>query len=234
MQNSTASCLAAFGAAVLLVAGAVFCRNYTVEEPVVEEAPAWIPPEDRYKTADYRISPYDSLIKAWSDSAGLDWRFVSAIIYHESNFRHDALSRRGAAGLMQMMPSTARAFGADSLLDAAQSVMAGTRYLQSLSKNYGSVAANATERQKFILAAYNAGAGRMRDLINFARHKGVDPGYWDNLVELIPEMRTDSILTVDTVKLGKFQGHETIDFVEAVMARYEKYMQMAPGAATSP
>lgn len=228
MKDSAASCIAALGALVVLVAGAVFCRSYRVEEPVVEEVEVYIPLEDRYKTADYRISPYDSLIKSWSDSAALDWRFVSAIIYHESNFRHDALSRRGAAGLMQMMPSTAKAFGADSLLDAEQSVMAGTRYLQSLSKNYVSVAANETERQKLTLAAYNAGAGRVRDLINFARHKGIDPGYWDNLAGLIPEMRTDSILTVDTVKLGKFHGQETINFVDAVMARYEKYRQIAP------
>ena len=47
-------------------------------------------------------------------------------------------------------------------------------------------------------------------------------------MDLIPEMRTDSILTVDTVKLGKFHGQETINFVDAVMARYEKYRQIAP------
>ena len=199
----------------MLVAGAVFCRNYRAEEPVVEEVEEYIPLEDRYKTADYRISPYDSLIKSWSDSASLDWRFVSAIIFHESNFRHDALSRRGAAGLMQMMPSTAKAFGADSLLDASQSVMAGTRYLQSLSRNYGSVAANETERQKLTLAAYNAGEGNILKCIRTAEEKGVDPTRWDNVVSIIPEV-------------PGFHGKQTIAYVREVLDTFDEYAEVYP------
>ena len=196
----------------------------------LEESPAearYIPFGERDRQAHYKISPYDSLIKVWSDSAGLDWRLVSEVVYHESHFKHDAVSRRGATGLMQMMPSTARAFGADSLLDPTQSVKAGTQYLKSLRYRYRGVAANPTEQDKLMLAAYNAGGARMPDLINYARWKGVDPGYWDNIVELIPDFRSDSILTVDTVKLGKFQGHETIEYVKAVMARYGHYERIA-------
>ena len=223
-----------------------FCRRFTIVfitalaltalaasvAPVFfKPAPAqarYIPFGERDRQEHYLISPYDSLIKVWSDSAGLDWRLVSAIIYHESHFKHDAVSRRGAAGLMQMMPSTARAFGADSLMDPSQSVMAGTRYLKSLHYRYRGVAANPMEQNKMMLAAYNAGGGRMTDLINYARWRGVDPGYWDNIEALIPEFRGDSILLVDTVKLGKFQGFETIEYVKAVMARYGHYQRIAP------
>ncbi len=214
--------------AVLLAAGAFFSLRFVHEKAPAPQARRYVPFSERYRTENYRISPYDSLIKAWSDTVGMDWRFVSAVIFHESHFRYDASSRRGAAGLMQMMPSTARAFGADSLLDASQSVMAGTRFLKSLSDNYRRVAANPTEQQKFTLAAYNAGVGRVRDLINFARYKGVDPGYWENIVGIIPDMREDSILTVDTVKLGKFQGHETIAYVQKVMDKYQYYKSIAP------
>lgn len=215
----------AFVAFCVLLAAVAF-----VAIAIKDDSPAearYIPFGERDRQEHYRISPYDSLIKVWSDSAGLDWRLVSAIVYHESHFKHDAVSRRGATGLMQMMPSTARAFGADSLLDPSQSVKAGTRYLQSLRYRYRGVAANPTEQDKLMLAAYNAGGGRMTDLINYARWRGVDPGYWDNIVELIPEFRSDSILTVDTVKLGKFQGHETIEYVKAVMARYGHYCRIA-------
>lgn len=215
----------AFVAFCLLLAAAAFVPFGAREESPAEAR--YIPFGERDRQEQYRISPYDSLIKVWSDSAGLDWRLVSAVVYHESHFRHDAVSRRGAAGLMQMMPSTARTFGADSLMDPAQSVMAGTRYLKSLRYRYRGVAANPTEQDKLMLAAYNAGGGRMTDLINYARWRGVDPGYWDNIVGLIPEFRSDSILTVDTVKLGKFQGHETIEYVKAVMARYGHYCRIA-------
>lgn len=211
---------------LLLAAGAFLSLGFKKQESPAQAR--YIPFGERDRQENYRISPYDSLIRAWSDSAGLDWRLVSAVVYHESHFRHDALSKRGATGLMQMMPSTARAFGADSLLDPSQNVMAGTRYLKSLFYRYRGVAANTTEQQKMMLAAYNAGGGRMTDIINYARWKGVDPGYWDNLAGVIPEMRSDSILAVDTVKLGKFQGFETIEYVKAVMARYGHYTRIAP------
>jgi membrane-bound lytic murein transglycosylase F len=210
--------------AALIAAGALLVPEMSVEEKMER----YIPFGERHRQEHYKISPYDSLIMAWSDSVALDWRFVSAIIYHESHFRHDAVSRRGATGLMQMMPSTAAYYGADSLLDASQSVMAGTRYLKDLYKSYGKVAADETERQKLTLAAYNAGGGRVEDLINYTRYRGKDPSYWHNIVSVIPEMRADSILTVDTVKLGKFNGKETIEFVEAVMARYQKFKRIAP------
>ncbi|NLZ50177.1 MAG: transglycosylase SLT domain-containing protein [Rikenellaceae bacterium] len=210
--------------AALLSAGAFIVPKKRIEE----KQERYIPFAERHRQKHYKISPYDSLIRAWSDSASLDWRFVSAIVYHESHFRHDAVSRRGAIGLMQMMPSTAAHYGADSLLDASQNVMAGTRYIKDLYRSYGKVAADETERKKLTLAAYNAGGGRVEDLINYTRYRGKDPSYWDNIVSVIPEMRADSILTLDTVKLGKFNGKETIEFVEGVMARYHKFKRIAP------
>lgn len=226
MKFEKAVNVAVLAIAAVLAAGAFL--STCIEREIEEEQEAYIPFGERYLQKEYKISPYDSLIRAWSDSSALDWRFVSAIIYHESHFKHDAVSSRGATGLMQMMPSTARLFGADSLLDASQSVMAGTRYIRSLYNRYASVAANESERKKLTLAAYNAGDARVTDLINYTRYRGKDPGYWENIVSLIPEMRSDSILVVDTVKLGKFKGVETIGFVEAVMARYDRFRRIAP------
>ena len=57
------------------------------------------------------ISPYDSLIRLHADSAGVDWHLLAAVMYQESRFHIEARSSRGATGLMQMMPKTARSYG---------------------------------------------------------------------------------------------------------------------------
>ena len=58
--------------------------------------------------ARYVISPYDHVIRNISEREGNDWRLMSAIAYHESRFKADIVSRRGARGLMQIMPAVAR------------------------------------------------------------------------------------------------------------------------------
>jgi membrane-bound lytic murein transglycosylase F len=177
--------------------------------------------------ANYVISPYDSLIKYYSDSAGLDWRLVSAVIYHESGFDNDVRSRRGAAGLMQMMPETAEWLGAEDITDPIEAVRVGTLYLKQLHRNYRGHTDDPEERLKFTLAAYNAGVGRIRDCINYAKLRGVDSSSWDNIVALIPEMSDDAILEMDTIKFGKFKGVETIVYVDNVMSKYEQYKRRA-------
>ena len=59
----------------------------------------------------YVISPYDDLMKVVGYESGLDWRLLSAIAHTESNFNADAVSRRGALGLMQIMPHIGEHFG---------------------------------------------------------------------------------------------------------------------------
>ena len=54
----------------------------------------------------HTISVYDELIRSVSEEEGYDWRLMSAIAYHESRFSPDIVSKRGAAGLMQIMPAT--------------------------------------------------------------------------------------------------------------------------------
>ena len=175
------------------------------------------------------ISPYDSLVRLAADTLGWDWRLLSAVIYKESHFHIEARSHRGARGLMQMMPSTAATFGADDLLDHGQSISAGARYLGNLSRRYAGLAADPLERQKYTLAAYNAGAGRIKDCIEYARYKGIEPERWDQIVELIPEMRDSSILDVEAVRLGIFKGYETIDYVNSVLAVYDEFRRIHPG-----
>ncbi|HTT64723.1 MAG TPA: lytic transglycosylase domain-containing protein [Bryobacteraceae bacterium] len=82
---------------------------------------------------------------------GLPPAFVRAVVAAESGFQTNAVSPKGAIGLMQLMPGTARELGADPQIPA-QNVDAGTRYLRDLLLKYDKHAYSA-------LAAYNAGAG---------------------------------------------------------------------------
>ena len=90
--------------------------------------------------------------------------FVRSIVAAESNFRPDAISPKGAIGLMQLMPETARDFGADPA-SPEQNVDAGTRYLRFLMMRYQKYRDGMTRA----IAAYNAGPGMVD------RFRGVPP-----------------------------------------------------------
>lgn len=212
---------------LVLIAGSVVADGYAKKLRLSRVEPVVTDTLPRGMCANYIISPYDSLIKVYSDSAGLDWRLVAAIIYHESGFDNDVRSHRGATGLMQMMPSTAEWLGAGDISDPVEGVRVGTLYLKRIHNSYRNHTDDPVERLKFALAAYNAGVGRIQDCIKFAAIRGVDSSSWDNIVAIIPEMNDDSILEIDTIKFGKFKGDETIAYVENVLSKYEQYKRRA-------
>lgn len=164
------------------------------------------------------LSPYDELIRQYADSLGWDWKLLCAVIYQESQFKIDARSHRGAIGLMQMMPYTAEKWCDGDIVDPEQNIRAGVRYLNYLSGLYRRVTKDRNERQKYVLAAYNAGEGRIRDVINYSRISGMSTEYWDSVATVIPAMRDSVLMSVtDTVKLGAFNGNETVNYVNKVL-----------------
>jgi soluble lytic murein transglycosylase-like protein len=101
------------------------------------------------------------LADAAADKYGLPRRLVRSVISTESDFQPQAVSPKGAIGLMQLTPATAEALGADPR-DPAQNVDAGTRYLRDLLEKYDGGLWHA-------LAAYNAGPGAVD------KYQGVPP-----------------------------------------------------------
>lgn len=118
---------------------------------------------------------YQGLIARSSTAHGVDARLVSAVIKVESGFETRARSRKGAMGLMQLMPDTARRYAVRRPYDPAANIDAGTRHLRSLLDRLPLDVA---------LAAYNAGEATV------ARFQGIPPyaetrGYVTRILKLI-------------------------------------------------
>jgi soluble lytic murein transglycosylase-like protein len=108
------------------------------------------------------VSTYDHWIKAACRKYSLDPALVKAVIHAESQFDPEAISPKGAIGLMQLHPITARELGVKDPFNPKYNIDGGVRYLRDLLKNFEG-------DQHLALAAYNAGPARVH------RHKGVPP-----------------------------------------------------------
>jgi soluble lytic murein transglycosylase-like protein len=110
-------------------------------------------PADAKRAATWlaRSSQYDAAIGRAARMADVHPELLRAVIVVESGFNPRAISRRGAVGLMQLLPATARRYGAFNAFDPEQNIGAGARYLAALINRYG------LDRLELVLAAYNAG-----------------------------------------------------------------------------
>lgn len=97
---------------------------------------------------------YQAEIISASYNNRINPNLIKAVITAESCFRPSAVSNKGAGGLMQLMPATARRFGVSNRFDTAENIQGGARYLRWLLNRYGGSIPHA-------VAAYNAGEGRV-------------------------------------------------------------------------
>lgn len=105
---------------------------------------------------------YEQLIKNCADKYGVSTALVKAVIHAESGYNPNAVSSKGASGLMQLMPGTARSLKVADRFNPRDNVEGGVKYLRFLLDTFrGDVS--------LALAAYNAGLG------NVAKHGGIPP-----------------------------------------------------------
>lgn len=109
----------------------------------------------RLARANLPATPYDGFIEQLARMDGLDPDLIKAVAMVESGFDPNAISPKGAMGLMQLMPGTAAQYDVQDPLDPYESLRAGSRHLRGLLDDFDG---NVT----LALAAYNAGAGAVR------------------------------------------------------------------------
>ena len=153
--------------------GEVTCDKSIIQKIVGDEVPYEEPrAEQELATADASAAPvdpsllegtpYGEIIAAMSQAHGVDPMLVRALIQVESNYRPRAKSNKGAMGLMQLMPSTARQYKVRNPYDPTANIGAGVKHLKGLiDRMDGAI--------DMALAAYNAGEGAVK------KFKGIPP-----------------------------------------------------------
>ena len=116
-------------------------------QPGVDEGPAMV-------LGLLEQTPYGEIISSMSEAHGVDPMLVRALIEVESNYKARAKSHRGAMGLMQLMPATAREYQVRNPYDPKSNIAGGVKHLKSLIDRLGGV--------DLALAAYNAGEGAVK------------------------------------------------------------------------
>jgi soluble lytic murein transglycosylase-like protein len=151
----------------LRTGGEVTCDRSIIDKIVPDEAPYPEPVTAAESAAQpssghlLASTPYGEIISAVSQAHGVDPLLVRALIQVESNYQARARSRKGAMGLMQLMPSTARVYKVQNPFDPKTNIEAGIKHLKSLIDRYGT--------RELALAAYNAGEGAV------AKFNGIPP-----------------------------------------------------------
>jgi membrane-bound lytic murein transglycosylase F len=174
-----------------------------------------------------QISEYDKYIKKHSKHIDWDWRLLASLIYQESRFNPQVTSWAGAFGLMQLMPTTARRFGATHSGPPEEHIKAGVKFIKWIDNQLIDSIPDTDERIKFILASYNVGLGHVLDARRLTQAHGGNPNIWDNQVdEFLRNKSNPEYYNSELVKYGYCRGDETYNYVKEVMRRYELYKRV--------
>ncbi len=159
------------------------------------------------------IDPLDKLaffapvLQLAASANNLDWLLLAAIGQRETGLA-EVRRKSGPTGVMQVDPATARRMGVRNPHDTSQNITAAARYLDHLRKMFTNPDIGADDQLYFMLAAYNAGEGRLQGLRKEAAAAGLDPNRWHGHVEVVARRSV---------------GENVVNYVTAVSRYYRAY-----------
>lgn len=172
-----------------------------------------------------KLCEFDPVIKKYAAELNWDWRLLASQAFQESRFKPNAHSWAGAAGLLQLMPRTAREYGVHDALNPEENVAGAVRFLKWLSARWSERIPDEAERLKFILASYNCGAGHVEDAQRLTQKYGGNPERWEDVSYWLLQKSTQQYSSDPVVKFGFCRGIEPVTYVNLILERFDHYKQ---------
>jgi len=167
-----------------------------------------------------RFAEMTGLFRKYGEQYSIDWLFIAAQGYQESRLDQKKRSRRGAVGVMQLMPAAAKQVGVTDIDKLENNIHAGVKYMRHIMDDYlADEALDPGQRAMLALAAYNAGPSRIKRLRRKAEKAGLDPNVWFDNVEVVTAREV---------------GSETVRYVSNVAKYYVAYKMIERTADARP
>jgi membrane-bound lytic murein transglycosylase F len=168
---------------------------------------------DFHKHMETRLPQLRPAFEAAGRATGFNWRMLAALGYQESRWRPEAVSPRGAQGVMMLMPLTATKMGVKNVFSSDENIMAGARYLLLMKERIPKRILD-PDRTLLAMAAYNVGIGHLEDARIITQMRKMNPDRWADVRANLPRLSDPHWHT--RVKRGYANGRETAQFVERV------------------
>ncbi|OBT07276.1 lytic transglycosylase F [Vibrio sp. UCD-FRSSP16_10] len=161
-----------------------------------------------------KLESLSKLFERYGQEYEIDWVMLSAQAFQESGLDNSKVSHRGAVGIMQVLPATAKDpyINIPNIKPVENNIHAGTKYLRFIHDRYFSDSdINDNDKVYFSLASYNAGPAKIRRMRALAKKQGFDHNVWFNNVEIVARRNI---------------GREPVQYVANINRYYTIYKQL--------
>jgi membrane-bound lytic murein transglycosylase MltF len=163
-------------------------------------------------TSQSEIAKFEKVVdyfQKYGEQYGMDYLLMIAQGYQESRLDHNARSRAGAVGIMQVMPATGKEMEVGDIRKLEPNIQAGVKYIRFMEEQYyKNEPMDPLNKGLFAFAAYNAGPNRIEQFRKLAAKRNLNPNLWFNNVELIAAEKI---------------GRETVTYVSNIYKYYLAY-----------